>query len=278
MNSEREIRDYLLGAVPSERREQIEQRILANDEFHLEVEIAEEELFDDYVRENLSASERRLFETNFLASPHRRQRLRFARAFRDKIDSTKVAPTTPVRVFRANLYRAALAASLIVAGLMGILTYQFSKRIQGERARNAVLTEELAHARQTAQVFPNSIFQAELMPKSSRGGAQPQLALPRGALAVRFRLAVPAAVVPAAVTGPFRIDLLNDAGQPIISQQQGSQIDRAGGQKPAVAMPSLTVTIETKYLSPGDYVLRVTPQHSSTLPEYTFQILRPPSN
>ena len=39
----REIRDYLLGTLPEDRREAIEQRIMNDDDFHLEVEIVEED-------------------------------------------------------------------------------------------------------------------------------------------------------------------------------------------------------------------------------------------
>src|SRR5438309_8905837 len=121
----REIRDYLLGVLPEERREAIEQRFLNDDDFHLEVEIVEEELFDGYLQNKLTEPERRLFETHFLASPLRRQRLQFARAFQDKISSKTAIPVTPVRVlparFFTRLYPYALAVCLLAMSVLGTL-------------------------------------------------------------------------------------------------------------------------------------------------------------
>ena len=100
----REVRDYLLGVLPEKRREEIEQRFFSDDDFHLEVEIVEEELFDDYLQNKLPEPERRLFETHFLASPLRRKRLQFARAFHDKISSKTEVPVTPVLPLPATLF------------------------------------------------------------------------------------------------------------------------------------------------------------------------------
>ena len=54
----REIRDYLLGVLPEKQREEIEQRFFSDDDFHLEVEIVEGELFDDYLQNRLPGPER----------------------------------------------------------------------------------------------------------------------------------------------------------------------------------------------------------------------------
>jgi hypothetical protein len=265
----REVRDYLLGALPEKRREEIEQKFFEDDDFHLEVEIVEEELFDDYLQKKLSDQERRLFETHFLASPLRRQRLQFARAFHHKINSTPVVPVTPVlplpaRSFTARLYPYALAASLLVMAALGTLDYHLSRSVREEQNKNASLTRQ--NAQLQAQIVPNSIFQTEqLFPKGSRSGPQPQLTVPKDALALQFKL-----VVPANFPAPVRIDLLNDAGKSIFSQQ-GAQVESAGNQRLVSAL------IKARYLPPGDYLLRLTPQDSSSLPEYAFQVLANPN-
>lgn len=263
----REIRDYLLGVLPEKQREEIEQRLFSDDDFHLEVEIAEEELFDDYLQNRLPESERRLFETHFLASPLRRKRLQFARAFNDKISSKTEVPVTPVlplpaRSFTAWLYPYALAACFLLMAVLGTLDYRLSRSVQKEHDKAVSLARQLENAGRQAQVVPNSIFQAELVPKGSRSGPQPQLIIPKDILALQFRL-----VVPANFRGPARIDLLNDAGQSIFSQQVG-QIERAGNQSLVSAL------IEARYLPPGDYLLRLTPQDSPSFLEYAFQVLR----
>lgn len=263
----REIRDYLLGVLPEKQREEIEQRLFSDDDFHLEVEIVEEELFDDYLQNRLLELERRLFETHFLASPLRRQRLQFARAFNDKISSKTEVPVTPAlplpaRSFTARLYPYALAACFLLMAVLGTLDYRLSRSVQEEHDKAVSLARQLENAGRQAQVVPKSIFQAELVPKGSRSGPQPQLIIPKDILALQFRL-----VVPANFRGPAQIDLLNDAGQSIFSQQ-GGQIERAGNQSLVSAL------IEARYLPPGDYLLRLRPQDSPSFLEYAFQILR----
>lgn len=264
MNPERQIREYLLGVLPAEHREEIEQQILSDDDFHQEVEIEEEELLDDYVCGRLPEPDRQLFETNFLTSTLRQQRLRFARALQSKTSTSADAVRPPVHVSLGRFYPYALAASVLLAGFLGVVNYQYSKKIKEDRARLALLTQQVENASKSAsQVAPNSIFLAELLPKASRSGPQPQFIVPKGVLAVRFSL-----VLPTNAEGPVKLDLLNDAGQIIISQQ-GIQIDRSEGKSSASA------TIESRYLNPGDYFLRVTSQQGAAVPEYAFQILRP---
>ncbi len=262
MNPEREIRDYLLGALPPGRREEIEQRIMSDDDFHLEIELAEDELLDDYARERLPEPERRLFEANFLASPLRQQRLKFARALQDKIKLPSPPPPPP---FPIRLYSYALAAFFIIMVCLGAWNYQLAKSIREERARTASLTRQLETARLHAVVIPNSIFPTpELVPNSSRSGPQPELVLPHGIEAVRFTL-----VVPTSFLAPVRVDLLNDSGQTIFSQQ-GIQIKQ--GQRQNL----VSATIEANYLNPGNYVLRLTSHGSASFPEYAFKVLRSP--
>lgn len=260
----REIRDYLLGSLPEGQREGIEQRIMNDDDFHQEVEIGEEELFDDYLQNRLPEPERRLFETNFLASPLRRQRLQFARAFHDKLSPKKPAPAAvvPVRTFTARLYSYALAACFLAMATLVTLDYQLSRSLQEEQNKAASLARQIENAGQQGQSAPNYIFPAELAPKGSRSGPQPQLVVPKNTLALHFKL-----IVPANFRSPVRIDLLNDAGQSIFSQQ-GAKVEHVGNQSMVAAL------IEARYLPPGDYLLRLTPQDSSFFPEYAFQVVR----
>src|SRR5690242_5480893 len=155
----REIRDYLLGALPEKRRDEIEQKFFEDDDFHLEVEIVEEELFDDYLQNKLPEPERHRFETHFLASPLRRQRLQFARVFQHKIGPQKEVPVAPVlplpaRSFTAGLYPYALAASLLVIAALGTLDYQLSRSVREEHNKAASLLQMLENGGQLTIPLP----------------------------------------------------------------------------------------------------------------------------
>ena len=75
----REMRDYLLGNLDAERRAAIEESILCDPGIYEELLVAEEELIDQYVTNNLSPSEREQFETKFLITAERQKQLRFGR-------------------------------------------------------------------------------------------------------------------------------------------------------------------------------------------------------
>ena len=78
---------YLLGLLPEVEREQLEAGFLADECLFEEMLAVEDELIDDYVSGHLSESYREGFERYFLRLDERRQRLKFAMAFR--VYSTK---------------------------------------------------------------------------------------------------------------------------------------------------------------------------------------------
>jgi anti-sigma factor RsiW len=81
---------YLLGDLPEERLTEIEDRAFRDPEYLQEILAVESDLIDGYVRNELSDSERRLFQSRFLVSAERRQKVEFAR------NLTRVLPETTV--------------------------------------------------------------------------------------------------------------------------------------------------------------------------------------
>lgn len=75
---ERLARPYLLGLLAAAERQRFEEGLLTDDGLFEELLIAEDELIDDYLRLNLSGSERERFEQHFLLTPERRRKLSFA--------------------------------------------------------------------------------------------------------------------------------------------------------------------------------------------------------
>lgn len=72
---------YLLGVASDTERRAVEEQVFASDaELNVLLQ-AEDELIDDYVRGTLSPSDRRLFETNFLSTAKRKQRLEMVHSF-----------------------------------------------------------------------------------------------------------------------------------------------------------------------------------------------------
>jgi hypothetical protein len=72
-------RDFLLGKLSPEMRTRLEENFLTDDEVFEEIEIAEDELIDAYVRNDLLAHDRHYFEQTLLQVPRIADRVKVAR-------------------------------------------------------------------------------------------------------------------------------------------------------------------------------------------------------
>jgi hypothetical protein len=95
LNNEKLIAQYLLGELPEEQQVEIEDRAFADKEYLASITAVENDLIDEYVRNELSESERRRFESRFLVSAERRKRVAFAKALAGFTSSAPVVETAP---------------------------------------------------------------------------------------------------------------------------------------------------------------------------------------
>jgi anti-sigma factor RsiW len=72
LNNEKLIAQYLLGELPEEQQVEIEDRAFADKEYLASITAVENDLIDEYVRNELSQTQRQRFESRFLASAERR--------------------------------------------------------------------------------------------------------------------------------------------------------------------------------------------------------------
>ncbi len=79
-NNEKIITQYLLGELPEEQQVDIEDRAFQDKEYLATITAVENDLIDEYVRNELSETELRRFESRFLVSAERRKRVAFAKA------------------------------------------------------------------------------------------------------------------------------------------------------------------------------------------------------
>jgi hypothetical protein len=82
------IRRYLLSQLAEDEREQLEERMMADNSFFDAVVLAEDEMVEEYVQGELSASERAGFEASFLSTPEGRQQVTYAKALRKYLSPT----------------------------------------------------------------------------------------------------------------------------------------------------------------------------------------------
>jgi anti-sigma factor RsiW len=89
---------YLLGTLSDEESAQMEERYFSDDAKFEDFEIAEEELIDRYVRGELSEFERNQLERTIAASPRLKERVQFARVWKDKLAASTGQATVSSRI------------------------------------------------------------------------------------------------------------------------------------------------------------------------------------
>jgi len=118
--NEKLIAQYLLGELPEEQQVEIEDRAFEDKEYLASITAVENDLIDEYVRNELSESERRGFESRFLASAERRKRVAFAKALAGMTSESRVVETArrPVVAPETVSWRESLEA--FVRGLIPV--------------------------------------------------------------------------------------------------------------------------------------------------------------
>jgi len=90
-HDEEQVRAYLLGRLNDEEQQQIEERLMTEDDLFEELEISKGELIEEYCADELPQKERDWFKDHYLASAEGRQRQTFVLA----LDSRKSPDPAP---------------------------------------------------------------------------------------------------------------------------------------------------------------------------------------
>jgi hypothetical protein len=247
------IRQYLLGQLPEEQQQAIEQRLLTEDDLFEELEVAEDELFDEYVADELTSADRKQFEQYFLATPERQQELKFAAGLRqyvakktavddalerpvgvrpaldptgheaawpDQSQTARPGQSQIAWLGRSQLYRiAAITAFVMIAGALWVTRLERHP--------------PTSYAPFTLTISSNN---------RGDGGAATEIKLPLAADAARLYLKLPETLDQ---TTRFRVELLKDSGQ-TINIENVARIEQAA-----------VIELPAAQLSPGEYALRL---------------------
>jgi hypothetical protein len=122
------IREYLLGHLNDEELEQVEERLIVDDDFGEEVQISQGEIIEEYYAGELTEAERQWFERHYLASRDGRQRYALAVAINCLKDTSVPARPSWFERLRKflTLHTSAVAttatAMVLVIAIAGFLT------------------------------------------------------------------------------------------------------------------------------------------------------------
>jgi len=112
INDEKLIARYLLGELTEEQQVEIEDRAFSDKDYLTSITAVENDLIDEYVRGELSATDRQRFESRFLASAERRKRVEFAKALSTVVSESAAPEKTAVRDVQRWSWRDSLYAFL----------------------------------------------------------------------------------------------------------------------------------------------------------------------
>jgi hypothetical protein len=246
---ERLLRRYLLGTISDQSREDLEARLLSDDQIFWErVTIAEDELVSDYVQGALSADERLQFENAFLCTDERRAKVEFMKALR-------TFATTPQPVHKPRLATSwwqrpllspgwALAAAALLILLIQVPRMMFNRALPADTGIVAV-------------TLPAGLTRAV-------GGELPRVRVTRGTRLVRLQLDPGSTPYSA-----YRASVHNVDGGNVLAEVE---------LRSSAADQPLTLTLPAESLTEGDYYVRlhgVTPgSEPVTLNRYDFRVLR----
>jgi hypothetical protein len=177
---------YLLGLLPDDEAEHLDEATIVDDEVAARLQNVEDDLVDAYVSGALDEATRERFESYYMASPRRREKVRFARRFLHVVDRARPRETAAPTVVGAaarpafqgteriasrarSVWPLALAAALALTCGLATLGYlrlhdqlndaqrvavvmserasQLTRQLEGERAANVEMQSELERAR-----------------------------------------------------------------------------------------------------------------------------------
>ncbi|HEX7332420.1 MAG TPA: hypothetical protein VF290_13035 [Pyrinomonadaceae bacterium] len=117
--AQEDLRLWLLGLLPEQESQSLEERLITDSELYDELFIVEEELIDSYIAGRLSDDERSAFQSYFMNSPERQEQFRIANALRVYIGDAKETESTTEEKRRWPFAAMSLvAAAVVIAALV----------------------------------------------------------------------------------------------------------------------------------------------------------------
>jgi hypothetical protein len=191
---------YLVGDLPEDEAERLDERSIADDEFALRLRVLENDLVDRIVRGKARDLSLGRFAGRYQLPPYLRDKLRFAEAWHGITPSGSASATAPMApVSRGFAWQSLAAAAVLAVALAGYLGVRNTRlreevgRIDARREaveqQNAVLQQELGRLRAGASArTPLTATVLLRPPRRGLGDDAATVAIPKGTELVALRL------------------------------------------------------------------------------------------
>jgi len=263
---------YLLGQAPPEEAEQLDELSVTDDEFAARLRAAENDLVDGYVRGELSGGRLERFQSVYLSSTRRREKVALARSFLALADrGTPAVMRQRAPIKRFPKWALALAASVVmVAG--GILLYRPSQPgpPPGSATQPQAKAPRPEQPPQTPPPVPGPRLETAvaivLAPQLRGAGAIPTLSLTPGTDSALFHLELESDD-----SAGYRVALRNPASDQVM-WRSGLLHSEARGEPRTVS-----VKVPARLFKPQTYTLELSGVAASRMEligSYTFRVAR----
>lgn len=143
---------YLLGQLSDAKMVKIEEKYVTDKNFFEQLLAIEDDLIDDYVRGRLTRRQRRQFETYFLSTPERRDKLEFAFSLLNLIPESRNQMLDRVmaritflndqvnQLFKSPIFQTGLATAVVVLIItIAWLLVQFKQKLTEQQSLKPLL-------------------------------------------------------------------------------------------------------------------------------------------
>jgi hypothetical protein len=141
------LRRYLLGELAESELGSVEERLFSSEHFWEHLCLIEDDLIDSYVRGELRGVERAHFESHFLSSPRRCERVAMARTWLGRGTTSAPQWAAAFRPLFITLVRTAWnfapAAAILVAMIGGAVLIGFNVRLARQQDETAMLRRQV---------------------------------------------------------------------------------------------------------------------------------------
>lgn len=123
---------YLLCDSSEEEKSHLEERLFRDEQYFNQLQIVEDQLIDDYLENKLPPGQRQKFESNYLISERRKQKLQFAKTLKESLatlpalqfrNHASSGGNSLLAVWQRSLWQFGFAASATVLLLLGSWVY-----------------------------------------------------------------------------------------------------------------------------------------------------------
>jgi hypothetical protein len=288
LDKDRVVIRYLLGDLSDEEQAGLEEKYFGDDEFFEQVLVVEDELIDGYVRGELSAHERELFEKRFSLSEKHHQRLAFARLLNKSQTPATAAETnrTPVPE-PISWWRSAFAllraqnpilqfAPLALLLLIALALFSIVRWRQQSGPSQSLAQQQENREQPPANMRPHHNSQGRppatllLVPGSVRSvGAANTLSIPTDAEQATVQV-----ILEEDAYKLYRAEIKRVEGHAVPLLKDGEVESQATDSGERV----IVLKIPAQLLTAGDYQLRlggiIAGQKTETIADYNFRVVR----